>query len=368
MIKVLFCTNAFEKVSNGPAKFAHLLLEYAAESDMEVRILTEDISVPKEKVYKLPFSIPRIIQPLSQFWRMWKYHRKAMAIRKEFPFDVLVYNNALVGILSFVRFPGTVGMINDYGNASSRLANVVRRKEKINKRHFFYFVEFVAAKTSSRIIVNSDYLKRFLHTTYRTPETKFFKLYKGIESGSSNGTPIEVRKRIPKSLLFVKTDFTNGGLYDLIEAIKLLDFKIKVTIVGPAASFHHQITELLEAHCESLSITGYQEQSEIFKLMRAHEVFCVPSHKEAFGVGNLEAMSAGCKIVSTNVGGIPEAVGNTGVSWLVSPRDPHSLKDALVKAFESDISAKKLSVEKHLLQFSAAMVVRNFKQIIETAY
>jgi len=157
MIKVLFCTNAFEKVSNGPAKFAHLLLQYAPEADMDVRILTEDITSPRPKVYKLPFSIPRIIKPLSQFWRMWKYHQKAMAIRKEFPFDVLVYNNALVGLLSFVRFRGTVGMINDYGNASCSLGNVIRQKGKINKRHFFYFIEYLAAKTSSRIIVNSDY-------------------------------------------------------------------------------------------------------------------------------------------------------------------------------------------------------------------
>jgi colanic acid/amylovoran biosynthesis glycosyltransferase len=365
MIKVLFCTNAFEKVSNGPAKFAHLLLEYASEADMDVRILTEDISSPKHKVYKLRFGIPRIIKPLSQFWRMWKYHRKAMAIREEFPFDVLVYNNALVGILSFIRFPGTVGMINDYGNASSRLGNVLRRKEKINKRHFFYFVEYLAAKSSSRIIVNSDYLKHFLHTAYRTPETKFFKLYKGIENGTSNGTPIEVGKRIPKSLLFVKTDFANGGLFDLIDAIKMMDFQISMTIVGPAASFHEQIIELLEGHCKSLSITGYREQSEIFKMMREHEVFCVPSHKEAFGVGNLEAMAAGCKIVSTNVGGIPEAVGTTGVSWLVPPHSPKDLKVALERAFNTDIAAHQATVQNHLIQFTAEKVVRNFKAIIE---
>jgi len=368
MIKVLFCTNAFEKISNGPAKFAHLLLENAVAEGMEVRILTEDISDPKPNVYKLSFNFPKIIKPLSQFWRMWRYHSEAMRIRKTFPFDALVYNNALVGLWSALRFPGTIGMINDYSNASSKLINVLQRKDKLNKRHVFYFVENMVARSSPRIIVNSDYLKDYLSRSYRPKVDKFHKLYKGIENGFFNNSLPGITGRADKSILFVKTDFALGGLYTLIEAIKLLPYKINFSIVGPGQSHHQNIVESVGKYCTSLTVMEYAQQSKVFELMRRHEIFCVPSFKEAFGVANVEAMACGCKIVSSNVGGIPEAVGNTGVSWLVPPGDPHILREAILKAFETDTSLFKTVVEDHLLQFSAPIVVRNFKNIIEAAY
>lgn len=368
MIKVLFCTNVFEKVSNGPAKFAHLLVENSASAEMDVRILTEDISQSYPLVYKLPFNFPRIIKPLSQFWRMWKYHSEAMKIRKDFPFDVLVYNNALVGLWSAYRFPSTIGMINDYSNASSKLINVLRRKEKLNKRHIFYFVENMVARSSPKIIVNSNYLKDYLTESYKPNNGNFFKLYKGIENEffSDNSLP-DNTERITKSILFVKTNFTLGGLYTLIEAIKLLPYKITFTIIGPEEAHHQQIKENVQEYCASLTIMEYAEQRMVFELMRRHEVFCVPSFQEAFGVANIEAMACGCKIVGSNIGGIPEAVGNTGVSWLVAPGDPIKLKEAIATAFNTDIRSHKPKVDEHLNQFSAPVVVKNFKKILETA-
>ena len=85
-------------------------------------------------------------------------------------------------------------------------------------------------------------------------------------------------------------------------------------------------------------------------------------------MANIEAMACGCKIVSSNIGGIPEAVGNTGASWLVSPGAPSQLRDAIMIAFETDIVSYKSKVEEHLLQFSAPVVIKNFKNIIEAAY
>ena len=103
-MKVLFCTNAFEKVSNGPAKFAHLLLDGAENAGLETRILTEDVLLETPLVYKLDLNISRPFKPFGMFIRMWKYHKASMRIRKEFDFDVLVYNNAIIGLFSFLFF------------------------------------------------------------------------------------------------------------------------------------------------------------------------------------------------------------------------------------------------------------------------
>ena len=68
---------------------------------------------------------------------------------------------------------------------------------------------------------------------------------------------------------------------------------------------------------------------EVFKKMEQSEIFCVPSKLEAFGVANLEAMAMGCKIVSTRIGGIPEAVGGNRFAWLVKPDDSLLLANAI---------------------------------------
>jgi glycosyltransferase involved in cell wall biosynthesis len=60
------------------------------------------------------------------------------------------------------------------------------------------------------------------------------------------------------------------------------------------------------------------------------DVFVLSSHREAFGLALAEAREAGCAVVGTNVGGIPEVLelGRCGI--LVSPNKPTELSDVIV--------------------------------------
>lgn len=59
----------------------------------------------------------------------------------------------------------------------------------------------------------------------------------------------------------------------------------------------------------------------------ASDVFCLPSHYEAFGLVLLEAMAQARPVVATNAGGMPEVVGDAGV--IVPPHDPKALRAAI---------------------------------------
>ena len=61
--------------------------------------------------------------------------------------------------------------------------------------------------------------------------------------------------------------------------------------------------------------------------LAAADIYCQPSRSEGLGLAVLEAMAAGKPIVASAVGGIPEALGETGV--LVAPDDPDALRVAL---------------------------------------
>ena len=64
----------------------------------------------------------------------------------------------------------------------------------------------------------------------------------------------------------------------------------------------------------------------------ACDVFCLPSHYEAFGIVYLEAMAQGRPVVGTTAGGIPEVVADAGL--VVPPRRPEALAGALMRLLE----------------------------------
>lgn len=61
------------------------------------------------------------------------------------------------------------------------------------------------------------------------------------------------------------------------------------------------------------------------KIMRAFDVFVLPSVKEGFPYALLEAMLAGVPIVATHTGGIPEIVENGKTGLLALPKNPDGL-------------------------------------------
>ena len=76
--------------------------------------------------------------------------------------------------------------------------------------------------------------------------------------------------------------------------------------------------------------------------LRALDVFAFPSHQEALPFALLEAMAAGCPIVATRVGGIPEAVEDEVSGLLVPPKEPGRLAGALRRILSDPGLARRL--------------------------
>jgi glycosyltransferase involved in cell wall biosynthesis len=66
-------------------------------------------------------------------------------------------------------------------------------------------------------------------------------------------------------------------------------------------------------------------------LMAAARLFVYPSAYEGFGLDPLEAMSAGCPVVSSSGGSLKEVVGDAGL--LVPPDDKHALAEAIMSVW-----------------------------------
>jgi glycosyltransferase involved in cell wall biosynthesis len=75
---------------------------------------------------------------------------------------------------------------------------------------------------------------------------------------------------------------------------------------------------------------GWLDPAAKADVLRAAQVFVLPSTSEGLPMALLEAMSYGLAIVATPVGGVPETVEAGADALLVPPGDPIALRDALV--------------------------------------
>jgi len=78
-----------------------------------------------------------------------------------------------------------------------------------------------------------------------------------------------------------------------------------------------------------------QELAGIYALAAVH---VLPSWRETPGLASLEAAAAGCRVVSTVNGSTREYFGDD--AWYCDPRDPHSIRQAVLTALASPSSPK----------------------------
>ena len=78
------------------------------------------------------------------------------------------------------------------------------------------------------------------------------------------------------------------------------------------------------------SIHFLGRRTDIPQVLKALDVFVLPSVAEGFGLALAEAMAAGVPCIATQVGGIPEILPNREVGRLVPARDSSALATAMI--------------------------------------
>lgn len=139
--------------------------------------------------------------------------------------------------------------------------------------------------------------------------------------------------------------YPRKGISDLIEGFNQVATQIVTAhlyIVGNGPSreqFERQAAA--SPFSERIHFEGFQPEPQ--RYLRSTDVFVLASRQEPFGLVISEAREAGCAIVATRVGGIPEALdekstkksaeGSVGelAGLLVAPGDSSSIAAALVK-------------------------------------
>lgn len=120
----------------------------------------------------------------------------------------------------------------------------------------------------------------------------------------------------PVNLLFLSNLIKGKGILVLIEALEIVKnkgLKFKLRVVGAERDLAYKSLEMFikEKGLENnVTLLGPKFNDEKYEELRQAGIFVLPSNYDTFGLVLLEAMQFGIPCISTNIGGIPDVLGD----------------------------------------------------------
>jgi glycosyltransferase involved in cell wall biosynthesis len=235
---------------------------------------------------------------------------------------------------------------NVLGPVAARLAGV--RLVIVSKRSGTFYqaafpllrrMERIGSLLSNVVMVNSDAVRREVERTERHQEGKFLRIYNGVAPipawTSEEITFFRAREGLPSGApvaVCVSNFFDYKGHLDLVAAIATVTGEFPETnfvFIGRDAGTLEVTRAAARDHGVLPHIRFAGHRADVSDFLRAADLFVHPSHQEGFSNAILEAMAAGLPVVACDVGGNPEAVVDGVTGFLVPPRSPGRLAEAM---------------------------------------
>jgi glycosyltransferase involved in cell wall biosynthesis len=155
-----------------------------------------------------------------------------------------------------------------------------------------------------------------------------------VDTAIFHPAPGRSRRSGPWRLLFVGNlePTEHKGFPTVVEALiglaeRRQDWQLDVIGEGPSKGRYEE-SVAASPIAKSVTFHGAVPKPRVAEMMRASDLFVMPSRFENLPCVIIEAMASGLPVVSTTVGGIPEMVTRAD-GILVPPDDPAALADAL---------------------------------------
>jgi glycosyltransferase involved in cell wall biosynthesis len=122
------------------------------------------------------------------------------------------------------------------------------------------------------------------------------------------------------------------GIYDLLDAVNevrstIPSVRLECAGDGDLSTVQSRASAL--GMRANLYLPGWVSRRQREELVERTTVFVLPSHAEGLPMALLEAMAAGCPVIATRVGGIPDLIVDGVNGLLVDAHDPDALALAI---------------------------------------
>lgn len=178
------------------------------------------------------------------------------------------------------------------------------------------------------------------------------------------------QERAHGSLVYLGRIAEEKGVGVLLKAVGLLKGRgvpFNLTLIGDgeqAEDLKDLATNLGVA--ENVNFVGKLFEKDIVDVLNKNSIMVIPSLlPETFGTVALEGAAAGCVTVASNVGGLPEAAGNTGPK--IAPGDHVDLADQLERLIQDEQFYREYrkNLTSHVEQFSKDRFIENYYNVLK---
>jgi glycogen(starch) synthase len=152
----------------------------------------------------------------------------------------------------------------------------------------------------------------------------------------------------PARLMYLGRLEYEKGIHDAIAALPRIRRTHRGTtlIIAGEGTQRQWLVEQARKHKvrKATKFVGRLDHEELVQLLHSVDAAVLPSHYEPFGIVALEAAATGTPLVTSNVGGLGEAVinGQTGVSF--GPRDIAGLANAVRVVLDDPEAAQRMAI------------------------
>ena len=135
------------------------------------------------------------------------------------------------------------------------------------------------------------------------------------------------------------------GIYTVLEMLheyvmRSNGHRVSIVLAGQHVETGQTIARMLQGYKYAQLLPPQKTVPGMAELLSRNDILVVPSvYAEPFGMLSIEAQHAGCRVVASNLGGLPET--NCGLLTLVESRDPKALLKGIEQAVALGAATKK---------------------------
>jgi glycosyltransferase involved in cell wall biosynthesis len=232
---------------------------------------------------------------------------------------------------------------------------------------------------SDRIVAVSEFDRQRYIELEHVPPQKIETVYVGIDiarftrqlspeaARQAAGLPAGKRLITVVARLFPQKNH-QGLLAALLLLPEELRAQVRCLLVG-SGDLETQLRQQVQERGLQETVLFLGERSDIPTILWATDLMVLPSHFECLPSVISEAMAAGCPVVATAVGGVPEML--AGVGWpMVPPGDTHALAEAMTAVLQMPTSEREriTAVGQQIVRerFSKEQSIARLERLYET--
>lgn len=209
-------------------------------------------------------------------------------------------------------------------------------------------VFFTVARTSAKIITDTNYTNRQYARFARVSPTKIETIYLGSELKSA-ATPLAVPRLQNKDfIMYVGQQSDYKNVRRLIRAHQQLLTvypRLRLALVGRLSGLNGAPLRRNKEWCEkqgykNVIFTDFVSDGQLVWLYQNSRAYVFPSLMEGFGLPGLEAMECGAPVVSSNAACLPEVYGPAALYF--NPLSVSDMAKAIARVLQDEKLRQKL--------------------------